>query len=106
MLQHDGHFFRVLLDQARGQPHTLRRRIEGDVKMVVAGQAFLRSVDQHAADESTQRFLGQNVVPDQVNSHEWKTKDRRRTTDQAYCCNLVICSLSSVLALRIQWRLL
>ena len=68
MLQHDGHFFGILLAQAIGNPHALRARVEGDEEMMVAGQAACGDVGEHLAHDAAQRVLGEQVVADEVES--------------------------------------
>ena len=66
MLQDDGHLFRILRPQPVGNPHALGMGVEGDVKMMVARQAFLGGVGEHAAHHAAQRLLGQKIVADLV----------------------------------------
>ena len=70
VLQHDGHFFRVLLAHARGELHAGRARVERDVEMMLARQrAGLGHIGQHAAHHRAQRLLGQEIVADVVDGH-------------------------------------
>ena len=55
--------------RSRSDMRTPSAGVEGDEEMMVAGQAFLGGVGQHAAHHAAQRLLGQEVVTDMI-GHE------------------------------------
>jgi hypothetical protein len=70
VLQHDGHFFRVLLAQARRDAHARRMRGERYVEMMLTRQgAGLRYVGEHASHHCAQRLLRQEIVADVIDAH-------------------------------------
>ena len=77
MLQDDGDLFRILRAQPLRHAHALGARIEGDVEMVLARQAFLGDVGEHLAHDVAQRLLGQKIVADMV-GHDGSEAVRNR----------------------------
>ena len=69
VLQDDGHFVGILLAQARGNCHARRMGAEGDVEMVLAGQAVARRVGQNLANHAAQRVLNLKIVANQICRH-------------------------------------
>jgi hypothetical protein len=70
VLQYDGHFFRILLAQARRDAYARRLRGERDIEMMLARQrAGLRYVCQHASHHCAQRLLRQEIVADVIDAH-------------------------------------
>ena len=66
MLQDDGHLFRMLRAQPVRHAHAGGMGVELDEKMMVARQALLGGVGEHAAHHAAQRLLGQEIVADLV----------------------------------------
>ena len=64
-----GHLFRILRQQPRRQLHALGGGQEGDEEMMLAGQAVLGGVGQHAAQHAAQRVARQHVVSDMIGRH-------------------------------------
>ncbi len=74
VLQDNGHLFRILRAQPLGQPHAVGFGIEGDIEMMLAGQALFGRVGEHGAHHAAQRLLGQKVIAYLV-GHGRKVRD-------------------------------
>ena len=66
VLQDDGHLLGILRAQPVRHAHAVGVGVEGDVEMMVAGQALLGRFGEHAAHHAAQRLLGQEIVADLV----------------------------------------
>ena len=77
VLQHDGHFFRILLAHARGELHAGRAGVERDIEMMLARQPGFRRIGEHAAHHRAQRLLGQQIVADVVDRHRVRLRQQR-----------------------------
>ena len=64
MLQDDRHLFGVLLAQTLRQDNAGCERVERDVEVVVAGQAFFSRLGQDGAHDVAHRFLRKSFVVD------------------------------------------
>ena len=69
MLEHDGHLFRIAFVQPVGDLYAVRRGVEGDEEMVIAGKPAFGGIGQHVADHAAQGVLDQNVVTDVIDGH-------------------------------------
>jgi hypothetical protein len=69
MLQDDGHLLGILRQHARRQAHAVRAGVEGNIEMMLPGQAVLGGVDEHLVHDPAQGLLGQDIVPDVIDGH-------------------------------------
>src|SRR5262249_39667681 len=69
VLQHNRHFLRVTSVQPLRQIDPRIARIEGNVKVMIAGQAAARNFAQCGTHDTPQRLLRQEIVPHQVFRH-------------------------------------
>ena len=69
VLQHDGHFLVVLLEQFFADARAGRTRGKGNEEMMLAGQAGPRHFGQNLAHDAAQGFLSENVVSHVVFGH-------------------------------------
>ena len=80
VLQDDGHLFRILRQQPWRNIHAFGGGQEGDEEMVLAGQAMLGGVGQHAAQHATQRIARQHIVSNMIGRHHKSSRFARRVS--------------------------
>ena len=80
VLQDHGHFLGVLLAEILGHLDAGVAGVEGDVKVMGAGQTVLGDLLERVADDAAQRLLDELVVSQQVLAHGRASppKTRRR----------------------------
>jgi imidazoleglycerol-phosphate dehydratase len=66
MLEDDGHFIGKTLHQVHRDGYARRAGFEGDVEMMLAGQALARNIAEHAADDRAQRLLHYVIIGNQA----------------------------------------
>ena len=64
VLEDDHHLLRILVLEASRHADTGSLRIEGDIEMVIAGQAGLEHLHQHATHDAAHGILHQGIVVD------------------------------------------
>ena len=69
VLENDGHFVGIFLAHRRGDGHARRLRLEGNVEMMIAGQAVASRIAKHLANNRSQGFLNQKIVSNMIGRH-------------------------------------
>src|SRR6185437_2915037 len=69
VLHHDRHLVGIFFAQIVRDIDTRRGGLEGDVEMMIAEEAALGGLAQHAAHDAAQRFLDHLVVPKRFARH-------------------------------------